>query len=103
MMKPSCLPVAERTADGPVSVALTKGGAWREDAAGDIPSRIAEAMLLLQHHPATLILATSCPSVAKTSVKGETGEWGSERNNKVKDQKKKTKLYPYFYFSLNLV
>lgn len=86
MMKPNCLPVAERTADGPALVAPTKGGAWREDAAGDIPSKITEAMLLLHHHPATLTQATSCPSVAsvlKTSVKGEGGhreEWQSGRS-----------------------
>lgn len=75
-MIPSCLPASARTADGPVLVAPTRGEAWREDAAGDIHSKIAEATLLLQHHPAALILtqAASCPLVAnvlKTSVKGE--------------------------------
>lgn len=104
-MKPSCLPAAARTADGPVLVVPTRGVAWRGDAAGDIRSRIAEATLLPQHHPAalTLMQAASCPSVAnvlKTSVKGEaTGgdreKWESEREEK--------KLYPCFHFSSNLV
>lgn len=75
MMKPSCLPVPARIADGPVSAALTRGVAWREDAAGDIRSRIAEATLLLQHHPAahTLTQVVSWPMVVnalKTSAKG---------------------------------
>lgn len=77
-MKPSCLPASARSAGGPVSVAPTRGVAWREDAAGGTRSRIAEATLLPQHHPAALTLtqAASCPSVAnvsKTSVKGEAG------------------------------
>lgn len=75
-MKPSCLPAAERTGGVPVLAAATNGGAWREDAAGDIRSKITEATPLPRHHPAPLILmgAASCPSVAKalrTSVKGE--------------------------------
>lgn len=93
-MKHSCLPTAARTADGPVSVAPTRGVAWRGDAAGDTRSRIAEATRLPQHHPAALILtqAASCPSVAnvlKTSVKGEAGGGQSEMENwKIQEKKR---------------
>lgn len=74
-MTPSCPRVGERTAGGPVSAALMRGEAWREDAAGDIRFRIAEAMLLPQHHPApvTLVQVASSALVAnmKISVKGK--------------------------------
>lgn len=76
MMKRSYRQAPARNAEGPVSAAPTRGVAWREDAAVDIRSRTAEAMLLPQHHPAALTLTqtASCPSVAnalKTSVKGK--------------------------------
>lgn len=108
-MKASCLPAAARTADEPVLVVPMRGVAWRGDAAGDIRSRIAEATLLPQHHPATLTLmqAASCPSVAnvlKTSVKGEAG--GGRREMEVESgrySREEKKLYPCFHFSSNLV
>lgn len=85
-MNPSCLPAAARTVDGPVLVVPTRGVAWREDAAGDTPSRIAEATLLPQHHPAALMQAASCPLVAnalKTSVKGKAGGGQREKWKKI--------------------
>lgn len=104
-MKPSCLRAAERAAGGPVSAAPMKGGAWRDDAAGDIRSRTAEATRLPQHHQAAHIRAASCPSVdvvLKTSAKGE--ERGGRRGmEKWKMSKRRKKNYPCFHFILNLV
>lgn len=108
--KRSYLPTAARTADGPVSAAPTRSVAWRDDAAGDIRSRTAEATLLPQHHPAarTLTQAASCPSVAnvsKTSVKGEAG-WGGQRKMekwKIFKRRKETLSLLPFYLELGLI
>lgn len=75
MIKPSCPLMAARTADEPASAALTRGEAWREDAAGDIRSRITEVTPPPQHHPAAnAVWLASVVNALMTSAKGDVGK-----------------------------
>lgn len=103
-MRPNRLPVVAKTAGGPALAALMRGGAWREDAAGDTPSRIAEATHLPPHPPAppTPMATASCPlagNALKTSVKGEHGRGPGMGEWKV--FKRRGNSIPAFIFYLN--